>query len=166
MILFSLLKAKHIVLVLLTILLSQKSNSQGGWDINYLPINVVDESYIGREIRVDFRQSLGDILNDNTVSKLKIRELLYRQDSITLKIRDVEMVFTEKWLLYPDQGLMRDQYLVSETLPTRRITKVILKKVSHEELCVEMILSVEGEDSSFMIRLDKDLIKGILISSY
>ena len=58
------------------------ANAQGAWDMKYVPINLLNDNWIGKEIRLDFKFSESDTLRET----INIYELLSKKDTIILEI--------------------------------------------------------------------------------
>lgn len=148
--------------------LTEMVYAQGGWNINYGPLNMVDSSFIGKEVRFDFKQSGIDTLLSSTISKINVRELLHRQDSVELNVAGKKINFIERWEFYSDQGFVQDQYLESfgssGTTPFK-IEKMILKKISNKFIYVEADFIQDGNILKVEIELSKKVIKGVLVKN-
>src|SRR5687767_6711279 len=86
------------------------SFAQGVWNINYVPTSSVDSTFIGKEIRLDFKRNNTDTIA-GTVKSLPIRKLLSTTDTIKLEIGKDSMSFVEVWKIYPDHGVVSEQFL-------------------------------------------------------
>ena len=56
------------------------ANAQGAWDMKYVPINLLNDNWIGKEIRLDFKFSKSDTLR----ATINIYELLSKKDTIVI----------------------------------------------------------------------------------
>src|SRR5687768_1541104 len=75
--------------------------SQGSWDIDYLPIDSINNSFIGKEIRLDFKSNRVDTL-DKAIDVFLIRRLLLNKDTISLTIDGKRYKVKENWIFYVD----------------------------------------------------------------
>lgn len=157
-----LLKQMRLFFLLTFLILCSKAYSQGGWNINYTPSEIINSSLLGREVRFDFKRSSTDTLVNLKISKLDIRGLLYVEDTVELMVLGEKTSFIEKWKIYPDQGFIQDQYLESPGVSPVRIGRMILKKISDKRVYVDADLIQDGKSQTFELFLDKRLIKGIL----
>jgi len=97
------------ILCLLSMVLSNDAFSQGGWFIKYLPVTSVNDSLLGKEIRVDFKSSTSKRLVDHK----NIRKMLSARDTVELVVNGQRVPFVERWHIYVDYGSLKDQYLES-----------------------------------------------------
>lgn len=80
--------------------------AQGAWNINYLTLDALNESFLGRELRIDFASS--------GVGKLKysygsnVSTIFADCDTVTLRVLGHAMQFVERWKIYADHGVLRD----------------------------------------------------------
>ncbi len=103
-------RSKIIFLVAISNLLSSNIEAQGSWNIRYHPIDSVNESFIGKEIRIDFKAQASDQIGDR---KINIRRMLGRRDTVSLTIDRVHRRFLENWKIYVDHGSLVEQTLNS-----------------------------------------------------
>lgn len=161
---------KYILLiVLMTPYPWERVFSQGGWDIGYVPIQVVDSTLIGQDIRIDFKQSSDDTITDLEISRLDIRELLITSDTITLSILGKNFEFVEEWELYDDEALIRHQTLKSlDSLDGSPliIWEVVLEQVTDEYVYVGASIIRNKNIRVIELVLDRTRIKGLLRKEY
>ena len=93
-------------------LISFNSFSQGSWDINYIEIDSIKKSDIGKTVKIDFKHEW----SKNYKHKSKwIRAFLIPQDSgqILLDNKKIDVIEIRK--IYVDHGSFNDQYLELES---------------------------------------------------
>ncbi|MEM6299534.1 MAG: hypothetical protein AAF740_12675 [Bacteroidota bacterium] len=81
--------------------------AQGGWDISYIPIDSINQSIIGKDVKLDFR---GESDESEVIPKF-LMGFISKEDSVKLSIKGRECVFREKREIYDDQGFYDEQYL-------------------------------------------------------
>src|SRR5690606_38032213 len=142
--------------------------AQGEWDMKYAPIDSVNNTWIGKEIRIDFKTSQDDVIIGN-VSLFEIRKLLSKKDTVTLKVDEREIDFIEDWKFYVDHGVLSDQTLKA-TSEEQSINELFIESVNDSTIIVKMnFYKPEKCKSSGMvlsdsktITVDKKIIKGVL----
>ncbi len=139
--------------------------SQGAWDIEYSPIQSVNDSLIGKEIRLDFRTNLADTIKGN-VSVLSIRNLLSKKgDIVWLNIAEKSIQFIEDWKIHVDYGTIKDQTLISLDKKII-INEMFLKRINDTSIIIEANVMTNRKspqsNHNEVIKIDKSLIKGIL----
>ena len=147
------------------ILGSYHSYGQGAWTIEYLPLDSINKSFIGKEIRIDFRKNTADTIKGK-ISPLSIRKLLSTVDTINLTLINNEpAVFAERWKLYPDQGALKDQYLQRTDARDGDawIKEMYLRGITRNFLSVEVYLYSDKSQGKQEILIPKSLVKGMLL---
>ncbi len=154
---------KKIILLITFLNISSFAFAQGAWELGYTPIDSISESWIGKEVRIDFKSDSNDVIN-GIVSTFDIRKLLSNKDKITLKIKNTSVEFIEDWKLYADQGLLKDQYLKVLNEENCLIDKVIIEKTYSSKIVVKINFqdSKKCNYSCNNIVIEKNLIKGLL----
>lgn len=79
-------EVQPILLSILFIIVIGNIHAQGGWNIKYVPLDSITDSLIGNEVRFDFKGEENDTLSTPDISKLEIRRILGKQDTIKLTI--------------------------------------------------------------------------------
>jgi len=117
--------------------------SQGSWNLQYCHLDSLDNSFVDKEIRIDFKSSITDTLPQETIEALDIRWLLYKKDTVTIVIEDHTIEFIEKWRIYPDHGVLNEQLL--ETMEEKgkkrkkmQIRNMILKSINENSLTLKI----------------------------
>ena len=110
---------KKIACSIVILICSISAYSQGAWDINYISLGALNTSFIGKEIRIDFKASNVDTVNGE-VKALAIRKLLSTKDTVSLSINNKSVRFIEHWKFYVDHGALADQYLESLTKEVKK----------------------------------------------
>ncbi|WP_338790233.1 hypothetical protein [Bernardetia sp. MNP-M8] len=140
-------------------------SAQGGWDIGYFPIQHLDsmyEAFKGKEIKLDFREDLGDTVKI-TGTLIDNMLPLSRKDTVAIRIFDSLDVFVEHWETYVDQGYFKKQYLkgINEN-SFIEIRNIILKAIDENYLYLTVEITGVGFQPNKDIILDRKLVKGIL----
>ena len=152
----------------------RNSFSQGSWDIDYFVIDSLNNSFIGKVIRLDFKSNDADTL-DSVVDAFLVRKLLSNKDTITLKIEGKYYSVKENWKVYVDHGSLQDQTLesVDKSVKHRIVIKdMVLVSVDDSAIVINAIIhsSETGKRTNkgrrpkeCQIRVDKTRVKGFLI---
>jgi len=130
---------KNKLLFLLIYFISTQVYSQGSWDIKYISFTPSLKRLVKNEIRIDFKSSP----NDKLPEKYTIRSLLYKKDTIEIKINNHYVKFVGHWKIYPDQGVIREQSLISLEEYNGfyiRIKEIFVQSFDKHTLTVEMNL--------------------------
>ena len=144
------------------------SFAQGGWDLAYIPINSIDNNWVGKEVRLDFKSSSSDTIS-GTVSTLKIRGLLSKKDTVKLKIVGEEKEYLEEWKFYVDHGILSEQNLKGID-NAYYIKELFIESVNDSTITVKASFYNKEECKSQkkvlsdnkIIEIDKKIIKGVL----
>lgn len=136
--------------------------SQGGWDLKYIPISLVDKSFIGKEIRIDFKDSINDEIHEQKISKFKIRNLLSHESTIDLFILEESLEFKESWNLYVDQGFLNEQFLINSLNPSHKIHQIYIENLDEDSFYLRANYNINGTEKIISLNIKKKLIKGIL----
>ena len=140
--------------------------SQGGWFIKYLPTDSLNHTYLGKEIRIDFKSSKDDTLR----GEINERKLLSKSDTINLEIDGQILKFSEHWRLYIDYGILKDQFL--ESIENCERKKIVLKEmflisINDSSLIVEVVeYDSLNQNKKQKIVVDRSIIKGLLMNIY
>src|SRR5262245_34731946 len=107
------------------------SHAQGAWNINYLPVKSIDSTFIGKEVRLDFRRNSSDTLT-GPIKPFEARKLLSTSDTVKLEIGKDSMRFVETWKIYVDHGVVSEQFLqcIEEGQSEVWIKELYLKSVT------------------------------------
>src|SRR5688572_10501900 len=167
------MQLRHLGLAgLLFLFLNQNLIAQGGWDLNYIPINSLNSNHIGQEIRIDFKTS--DL--DTLTGTINIRSLLFYTDTTLLFVNYDPVPFQEVWRIYVDHGILREQIL--EGVPIRKkknitIREMFLNSISDSVITVTACTyelnpnKYPGYDDGCVnwlnLTIDKKKIKGMLM---
>ena len=120
---------------ILTIILGFNANNsvaQSAWDIAYIEIDSITQADVGRIVQLDFRK---------TIAKPETRHwrrYIERSDTGVVNINGVNVHFREVRKIYPDWGLLDEQYLESrdDVKPGTklRIISSTLKEVNKDSI--------------------------------
>ncbi|MEZ4827756.1 MAG: hypothetical protein R3C61_15950 [Bacteroidia bacterium] len=139
--------------------------SQGGWDLQYISMDSLSPKYLGEEVRIDFKGSAADTLHGK-LTALKIRGLLFKKDTVSFSLGEKVEKFKERWTLYPDQGILREQTL--ERVGAMGEEKTFIREmylVDFDEttLTVEALVYRPSEQTRETLILNKSAVKGLLV---
>lgn len=98
----------RLVSLILCIGLTTFCNAQGSWDIGYIHVDSINETHIGRVVRIDFK-SINSGTSPN--GQLNIRSYVGTKDTSTLTIDTTLFVLAERRKIYVDHGSYSDQFL-------------------------------------------------------
>lgn len=155
-----------IIMVFGLILFNPDGFGQGAWDMEYLPLDSLNDSFIGRELRIDFKS--GETIKTRPNGR-NVRSFFAKCDTVTLKLSGQSLRFVETWKIYVDHGTLADQTLRSvdgnkgEQLI---IIEMIVRAISKSFLTVEAYTYRTGDKArsgSQEINIDKTLIDGIIV---
>lgn len=142
--------------------------SQGGWDLGYIPIDSIEEDWVGKEVKLDFKASSSDVIS-NDIKAINIRYLLAKNDTIKLNVNDIEKTYVENWNLHVDQGFLNDQNLMA-VKSDFMINEIFLESMNDSLITVKMHFykskRCKSKKSSLKdtksISIDRTIIKGVL----
>ena len=138
--------------------------SYGTWDIKYVKGEEIDSTFLGKEVRIDFKSNEDDSLSDKTI----VRRLLAESSVVKILINNVDIEFREVWKLYPDHGVLNEQMLESVGSNDRGIIQIkgiYLNDINDNSLILKanVFFVNDGKFSYKMIDIDRKDIKGILV---
>jgi hypothetical protein len=144
--------------------------SQGAWNINYIPMDSLNNSFLGKEIRIDFKSSGKDVVLGKK-DDFNVRRLLSKQDTVILDINGQEIKFIEQWRIYVDHGVLREQFLESLDGSSRnkiQIIEIFLESINDSSLTLEVkIYNLKNEfKANQKITVNRTDIKGVLFRNY
>jgi|GEM_PF-1468990 len=160
---------RKIVCSIVILICSISVYSQGAWDINYISLGALSTSFIGKEIRIDFKAFNADTMSGE-VKALGIRKLLSTKDTVSLSINDKSVEFIEHWKFYVDHGVLADHYLESVTKEVKKriyIKGMFLESINDDSLILQAIVCDPNSKSEVKQKMviSKSVIKGLLVSS-
>lgn len=153
--------------VLIILINSTISFSQGGWNMIYTPINSINNSFINKEVRLDFRGSSNDTLKGK-VNVFDIRNLLSKQDTISLNIKGHSFRFIEHWKIYVDHGVLSEQSLFSIRKNKQIIKEIFIESINKSTLTLKIKIYTKEKCKNNIsleelnIVVNKSIIKGVL----
>lgn len=156
-----------LIALTLTFTTFQECYSQGAWNMQYYPLDSLNNAFEGKEIRLDLKKSDLDVYD----SKVNIRRHFNTNDSAYVIIDNRSKLFVERWKIYVDHGVLSDQYLeCTDTSSKKRlvIREIYLKSVNDKSLTLEgnfYILSKDKEELSNnrkVFQIPRSLVKGFL----
>ena len=155
-----------LALVIVPCFFSVASFAQGAWNINYIPTRSIDSTYIGKEVRLDFKRNSSDTIS-GIVKSLDIRGLLSTKDTIKLEIGKDSMRFVEVWKIYVDHGVVSEQFLqcLEEGQSEVWIKELYLKSVTRLFFTFDAVIFRERSQEKRQIWIPKAKVKGVLIAS-
>lgn len=134
--------------------------------MKYLPLDSLNDSFIGTELRIDFKS------NRNTKTKStdrNVRKIFARRDTVTLEVAGRSLRFVENWKIYVDHGTLFDQTLQSidgsdsEKLVIR---EMFVRTIDESSITFE-IYTYRPSDRERLgvqeININKALISGIIV---
>jgi hypothetical protein len=169
------LKCKYVHIILMALISNMSGLSQGVWDMNYVPVNLLNESYLGKEVRLDFKSTKKDRVRNNKV--ISIRKLLSTRDTFTLNFESQVLQFKENWIFYPYHGILSEQNLEFDKTNSQKfqIREIYINSISNSTITIQTCLYylekteylkyVCKSQIDLKISIDKNLIKGVLFRS-
>jgi hypothetical protein len=160
---------KRIVFIITILICSISAYSQGTWDINYISIGALNTSFVGKEVRIDFKAFNVDTVSGE-VKALAIRRLLSKKDTVSLSVNNKSVKFIEHWKLHVDHGVLADQYLESVTKEVKKkiyIKGMFLESINDDNLILQAMVCMPNSKSEVKERIviSKSIIKGLLVSN-
>lgn len=145
---------KKFIMIFFFSLALSSSWAQGQWDVYYLPIDLLDERWIGKEIRVDFRSS-SDTIN------LPDRKAMFfysisRKDLVSIEINHRKIIFKEDWVNYGDHCVLYDQTL-KDTNGKYLIRETFIKDITANN--VKVLMHLYSLDKEFIGKISQDFNK-------
>lgn len=148
--------------IIICMIYGKVAQSQGRWDIKYSSIDSINSSFIGIEIRIDFKSFKADTLKESP--NWMERKLLSNEDTVVLTLDGESRIYKENWKLYPDHGILREQSLISIDKQEKiQIKEVFLVAIADSAFVIEVIsYDSMGEKKKQKGIVYKCNIKGIL----
>jgi hypothetical protein len=147
--------------------------AQGTWSIDYIPIDSLNSSFLGKEVRLDFKSSVSDTLyrEYSVFGKLNTRHLLLsKKDTISIDISEERLLFKENWVIYADGASLDDQ-TIEYVGKQRKYKKAYIKEMFITSMnqasivleCRFYTFNKNSKAKKYNITIDKLLVKGIVI---
>lgn len=139
--------------------------AQGAWNMKYLPLDSVNQSYLWKDVRLDFKRHPREKFHWTG----NIREALSKHDTIVLKVGGRPMRFFENWKIYVDHGVLSEQTLQRVTKNKSEdliIKEMVIRAVDKASITVELYIYGPGDGTKSktqLITLKKSLINGVII---
>lgn len=156
-----------LIALTLTFTAFQECYSQGAWNMQYYPLDSLNDAFEGKEIRVDLKKSDLDVYD----SEVNIRRHFNTNDSAYVTIDNKSKLLIERWKIYVDHGVLSDQYLECTDMSSKKrhvIREIYLKSVNDKFLTLEgnfYIVSkgnLELSNNRKVFQIPKNLVKGFL----
>ncbi len=135
--------SNHLTLFCFFVFFRLNAFSQGSVNIEYVAIDSVNQSFIGKEIRIDFKST----------NNVDVPTSLLTGDTFTLKIKNESIKFIETWIMYIDEKLLSAQSFRSRDLNNDiQIHEMILEHIDTNSIYVRA--TIYDLDNSYS-ELDK-----------
>lgn len=153
---------QRILLVVLLILVDIVVVAQGAWDIEYLPTDSINDSFVGKEVRIDFKSKPSERIKRKT----NLRKLLSHRDTVDLMIDGKSRIFLEKWKIYVDHGVLADQTLESLDEDKLVIREVFIRAINKGYITVQMdcYRLNDSRKNTYDVTIDKSRILGVFFA--
>ncbi len=155
-----------ILIVLGSFFFCSNAVGQGAWNLKYLPLDSLNGSFIGRELRIDFKSKA---TRKAKYPERNIRKIFSKRDTVTLNLSDQAIQFVENWKIYVDHAVLSDQTLQSLGVSDGEqlvIREMFVRAVSKSSITVEVYTYRPGSNERLsvqQINVDKSLIAGVLV---
>lgn len=157
------MKVMHrILLVVLLMLVNMFVVAQGAWDLKYLPTDSVNNSFVGKEVRIDFKSKPSERLGRKT----NLRKLLSHSDTVDFMIDGKSRPFLERWKVYVDHGVLADQTLEGLDEGGLVIREVFIRAINRDFITVQInCYRLNGSAKSvYEVIIAKSQILGVLVA--
>jgi hypothetical protein len=142
---------------------SHSGMAQGAWSLRYLPIDSVNESFVRKEVRIDFKGR-----REKFTWTGNVRAALSKHDTIHLKVQGKSMRFFEDWNVYVDHGVLSEQTLrrvTKDSTEALTVKEVFIHAVEKATITVELYLYRPGavtKSGTQLITLKRSLVNGVV----
>ena len=122
--------------------------AQGGCNIKYIPIDLLNTNLISKEIRLDFKSTDLDVIKE-TPNIFEIRRLLSTKDTITINVGKKNIAFIENWELRVDECILSKQTLNGVCRKNKKqIREVFLVSYDDKSLVLKIRLYKQNKSNS------------------
>lgn len=141
--------------------------AQGSWDLKYFPLDSLNDSFIGKELRIDFKSG---ITAESEFFDSNVRTIFLRRDTVALRLFDQVIRFVENWKIYADHGALSDQTLRSVGGSEHEqiiIKEIFARAIDGYLLTVDVYIYRPGSNERVgarEIKIDRSLIAGVIVS--
>ncbi len=132
---------KRTLLLILFSVISFSCFSQGSWDIDYIEVNSIDKSHIGKSLKIDFKHLWKEDFQSLPKS---IRSFIIPQDTGSIILNGKRLNVVEVRKVYVDHGSLDDQYLEILSNSKNKVTRIynsMLLEIGSEKL--KLMISLE-----------------------
>lgn len=129
----------RLIAILILVSLAFTASSQGNWNIGYIPIDSLQPSDTGRQVKIDFKHP-----GINTPPR-QIRHFVEPKDTgqITLEGNSIDLI--ERRKIYVDHGSYKDQYLETPGYSDNRILRIYdseILEVKNDSILFRLYLEI------------------------
>ena len=158
---------KTVILILLgSFFFFSNALGQGAWNLKYLPVDSLNDSFNGKELRIDFKSKTA---HKSKHPEKNIRKIFSKNDTVTLNLSNEAIQFVENWKVYVDHGVLSDQTLQSVGGSNNEklvIGEMFVRAITKSSISVEVYtyrLGSKDRLSVQEIKIDRSLIAGVLV---
>ncbi len=147
--------------VFFTIILVKHTFSQGGVNVDYLPIEQLSDSMISKDVKPDFRS-----LNGNH-SSLTVWQKELKKDTFYLKLFGEDVLFVEIRKRYVDAYNYNEQFLESSNYSkheTIRIHNTVIEDIEHNKVKLRFYLEFYSDSKKKKNYIIRRLMKSVWIN--
>lgn len=163
----------NVACIIVMMVCNIRAFSQGSCDVKYISLDSLNTSFIGKQIRIDFKSSEFDTLQGE-VNVLDIRKMLSSRDTVNLEIGNKSIRFTEKWKVYVDHLALSEQCLESVGKHEKqkiRIKEMFLESLNDSSVVLRILFSDspnqnKKQNKKEKMVIKKSAIKGILVNVF
>jgi hypothetical protein len=158
---------KSVILIVLgSFFFYSNAVGQGAWNLKYLSLDSLNESFIGKELRIDFKSK---VKHKSKQTDRNIRKIFSKRDTVTLNLSNQAIRFVENWKIYADHGVVSDQTLQSvggSDSEQLVIKEMFVRAVLKSSITVEVYTYRPGSKELLSVQeinVDKSLIAGVIV---
>lgn len=127
------------------------SFAQGGWDIDYITIDSLSIKEIGRDVKIDFKNTSYPIGSGNP----DFMYFISKQDTGSLELDGEIIEFVEQRIIHLDWGFYDEQFLESVNYSDNEIIRIyhtVIEEITSDSILFRVYIETYGRDKKGEIK--------------
>jgi len=144
---------RTVIMIICLVQISFYSFAQGGWDIDYITIDSLSITEIGRDVKIDFKNTSSSI----DKGKPNFMYFISKQDTGSLELDGEIIEFVEQRNIHLDWGFYDEQFLESVNYSDNKIIRIyhtIIEEITSDSVLFRVYLETYSRGNKGGIKDD------------